>query len=132
MIAVLMSPARFMRRRKTRFSSSRGARLVMVSLQRNLPLTMRSKALRAAFGRVVEAGAEGDVVVVQAIGVEFDFGSGGASAEEVDGAAFADHVDGPLPGERGGDGFDGDIDAATLRSEGADVSHGIGIGGRSE
>jgi hypothetical protein len=50
MMAVLMSPARFMRRRKTRLSSESGARLVMVSEQRNWPLVIRSKALRAAAG----------------------------------------------------------------------------------
>jgi hypothetical protein len=77
----------------------------------------------------VEAGTEGDVVVVEAIGIELDFGACGASAEEVDGAAFADHVDGPLPGEGGGDGFNGDVDAAALRSEGADCGDGVGIFG---
>ncbi len=63
-------------------------------------------------GRVVEAGLERDVVVVQAVGVELDVGSGGASAEEVHRAAFAHHVDGPLPGGGRGDCLDGDIDAA--------------------
>ena len=37
-MAVLMSPARFINRRKTRLSSVKGARLVMVSLERNRPL----------------------------------------------------------------------------------------------
>jgi hypothetical protein len=78
---------------------------------------------------VVEAGAKVDVVVVQAVGIEFDFGAGGGAAEEVDGATFANHVDGPLPCDRLGDGFDGNIDAAALGSESTDGGYGIGVGG---
>ena len=40
---------------------------------------------------VVKGGAQGDVAVVDAIGVERDVGADGASAEEVDRAAFAHH-----------------------------------------
>ena len=73
----------------------------------------------AGCGRVVEAGLEGDVAVVYAVGVELDTGAAGRAAEEVDEATFADHVDGPLP--RGGDGygFDDDVGAAVLGGEGA-------------
>jgi len=80
---------------------------------------MRSKALRAAAGGVVEAGAQGDVVVVQAIGVELYFGARRpVPRRKLTVAAFADHIDRPLPRERSGDGLDGDIDAATLRGVG--------------
>ncbi len=69
----------------------------------------------AAHGRcVMEGGAQRDVAVVNAVGVERDVGADGASAEEVDGAAFAHHLDGFFPGFGHADGFDGDIDAAII------------------
>ena len=58
---------------------------------------------------------QSDFRIVQAIGFELNFGPAGASAKEVDGAAFADHVDRPLPGFRLSDGFDHDVASALLR-----------------
>jgi hypothetical protein len=66
---------------------------------------------------------------VEAIGVEVDAGSGGASSEEIDGSAFADHIDRPLPGSWCGYGFNGDVDAAMFGREGAYGGDGIGGGG---
>ena len=63
---------------------------------------------------MVEGGSEVDVVVVEAIGVERDVSVGGAAAEEVDCAAFADEFDGLLPGLGHADGLNGDVDAAIL------------------
>src|ERR1700761_6337479 len=62
--------------------------------------------------RVMEAGLERDVVVVETVRVEFDFGSGGTTAEEVDHAAFADHFYRLLPCCRDGDSFDRYVNAA--------------------
>ena len=63
---------------------------------------------------VMEAGLAGDFGVVQQGGIQVHLALIGAAAEEVDGAAAADHVDGPLPGLRLADGFDGDIHAAPV------------------
>ena len=75
------------------------------------------------FWSVVERRFQGDFGVVQAIGLELHLGSAGASAEEIDGAAFADHVDGPLPGFGAADGFDHHVASALLRRERADGVH---------
>src|SRR5216684_1048074 len=48
--------------------------------------------------RVMERGLERDLGVMQPVGVELNFGAAGAAAEEIDGAALADHFNGPLPG----------------------------------
>ena len=75
--------------------------------------------------RVVEGGAQRDVAVVNAVGVERDVGAHGASAEEVDGAAFAHHFDGFFPGFGDADGFNGDIDAAIFGRESASFADGL-------
>ena len=72
------------------------------------------------FRRVMERGLERNLGIVQTVGIELHFGTAGASAEEVNGAAFADHFDGPLPGFGAAHGFDDYITAALLRSKGAD------------
>ena len=77
------------------------------------------------FRRMVERGFQGDFGVVQAIRLELHLGSAGASAEEVDGSALADHVDSPLPGFRLAYGFNNDIAAALLRGERADGIHNV-------
>src|SRR5579862_213034 len=82
------------------------------------------------FRRVVERRFQCDFGVMQAIGFELHFGAAGASTEEVDGAAFADHVDGPLPGFGAAYGFDHYVAAALLRRERADgVDHVRNLGG---
>src|SRR5579864_5634538 len=82
---------------------------------------------------MVERCLEGDFGVVQAIRLELNLGSAGASAEEVDSAALTDHVDSPLPGFWLADGFDDDIAAALLRGERADGIHHIGrLGGLND
>src|SRR5579864_3959432 len=77
------------------------------------------------FWRVVERRFQRDFGVVQAIGLELHFGSTGASAEEIDGAAFPDHVDSPLPGLRAADRFDYHIAAALLWGDCADGFHHV-------
>ncbi len=72
------------------------------------------------FRRVVERGFQSDFGIVQAIGFELHFCSTGAAAEEVHGAAFADHVDGPLPRFRLADGFDDHVATALLGRKRAD------------
>ena len=91
-------------------------------------LFCRDQAEGAAncFRRVVERCFQSDFGVVQAIGLELHFGSTGAAAEEVDGAAFADHIDGPLPGFGTAHGFDHNIASALLRRKRADGVDYIG------
>ena len=85
------------------------------------------------FRRVVERCFQSDFGVVQAIGFELHLGAAGASAEEVDGAAFADHVDGPLPSFGTADRFDDHVAAALLRRERADgVDHVWNLGGLND
>src|SRR5260370_22842880 len=42
-------------------------------------------------------GLQSDFRVVQAVGIELNLAAFGAAAEEIDGAAFADHFCGPSP-----------------------------------
>jgi hypothetical protein len=67
----------------------------------------------------MEAGLEGNVAVVEAVGIELHLGAAGRATEEVDETAFANHVDGPLPCGGDGYGFDDDIGTAALRGKGA-------------
>src|SRR5216684_741240 len=69
------------------------------------------------FRRVMKCGLERDLRIVQAIGIELDFGAAGASAEEVYGAAFADHFHRPLPSFGTAHRFDDNIATALLRGE---------------
>ena len=65
----------------------------------------------AADGRgMVEGRAQGDVAVVNAIGIERDVGAHGASAEEVYRAALAHQFDRFLPSLWNTHGFNGNID----------------------
>ena len=77
----------------------------------------QAKGAAHGFGRVVERGLERDLGVVQAVGIDLDFGAAGTAAEEVNGASFANHGDGPLPSFGPAYGFDDDIAAALLRRE---------------
>ena len=80
----------------------------------------------AADGRgVMEGGAQGDVAVVDAVGVERDTGADGASAEEVDRAAFAHHFYRFLPCLGNADGFNGDIDSTIIGRESASFADGF-------
>ena len=75
--------------------------------------------------RVVKGGFERQIAVVKAVGVEAHFGSRFRAAEEVDYAAIANHGDGLFPGFREGDGFDGDIYAALLGGQAANIGDGV-------
>ena len=75
---------------------------------------------------VVEAGLEGEVGVVDEVGVERDGGAAGRAAEEVDEAALARHLHGPLPGFGSSDGFEDDVGAAAFGGEGAGGGDGVG------
>ncbi len=66
------------------------------------------------------------------VGVEGDGGAAGRAAEEVDEAAFARHLDGPLPGFGSGDGFEDDVGAAAFGGEGAGGGDGVGDVGDAE
>src|SRR5271168_5524790 len=80
----------------------------------------RDQTEGAAYGfrRVMERGLQRDLGVVQAAGIELNLGSAGAASEEVYGAAFADHLDGPLPGFGTSHGLDHYIATAFLRGQG--------------
>ena len=65
--------------------------------------------------RVMERGLQRQLVIVQALRIQRDRGPAGATAEEVDGAAFAHHVDGPLPGLRAAYRLDDHVATACLR-----------------
>src|SRR5262245_36802138 len=58
---------------------------------------------------------------MQAIGVDLNFGSSRASAEEVDHAPATHHVHSPLPCQRTSHGFDHDIGAAAF----GQADHGV-------
>ena len=83
-------------------------------------------------GGVVKAGFEGEVGVVDEVGVERDGGATGRAAEQVDETAFARHLDGPLPGFGRGDGFEDDVGAAAFGGESAGGDDGIGDIGDAE
>src|SRR4029077_14166434 len=73
---------------------------------------------------------ERDFGVVKPAGFELNLGSARAAAEEIDSAALADHVYGPLPGFGFADSFNHDIASAFLRRECANsVDHIRGLGG---
>ena len=81
---------------------------------------------------MVEAGFEGEAGVVDEVGVERDSGAAGRAAEEVDDAAFASHLDGPLPGFECCYGLEDDVGAAALGGEGARCGDGVGDVGDAE
>src|SRR5580658_6203918 len=73
----------------------------------------------------MEARLAGDFRIVQQRGIEIDGAVVGTAAEEIDDAAAAHHVDGPLPGLGFTDGFDGNIGPAAARQF-ANLSDGVG------
>jgi len=80
----------------------------------------------AAHGRgVVEGRAKSDVAVVNAIGVQVDVRADCAAAEEVNRAAFSNHLEGFFPGFRNADGFNGDVDTAIVGRESARFADGF-------
>src|SRR5581483_3346695 len=85
----------------------------------------QSERLAHALRSVVEGGLERDLGIMQPVGIQVDLGSRGAPAEEVDGAAFAHHVDGPLPGFRAADGLDDHVGATALRRKRAHRLDGV-------
>src|SRR5262245_22296846 len=52
--------------------------------------------------------------IMEAVGVKFDFGSCGATTEEVDRSPFANHVHSPLPRLGPSYGFDGHVSSASI------------------
>src|SRR5258708_3849459 len=78
----------------------------------NLLFSDQGEGLADAVGRVMEGRLESDFGVVQAIGVEFDLRAFGASAEEVDSAALANHFRGPDPCFRAAHSLNHDVGAA--------------------
>ena len=93
------------------------------------PLAMSCESFAADGGRVMEGGAQRDVAIVDAVGIESDLRVGGAAAEEVDRAALAHQLDGFLPGFGRADGLNGDVDAAIFGGEGARFADGLANGG---
>src|ERR1019366_3042732 len=73
----------------------------------------------------MEGGLQRQLVIVQALRIQRDRSPAGATAEEVDGAAFAHHVNGPLPGLRAAYGLDDHIATASLGGKPAHRLHGI-------
>src|SRR5947199_4140823 len=71
---------------------------------------------------MVEGGFQRDLRIVQAVGIKLDLGAAGASAEEVHGATFTNHVDSQLPGFRTTHGFDDNVAAALI---GRECPHGF-------
>src|SRR5256885_11192915 len=73
----------------------------------------------------MEGSFEGDLRVVEKLSIEFHFGTAGASAEEIDRAALANHVNRPLPCLRTAHGLDYHIRSTLLRREHANSADGI-------
>src|ERR1700735_1818937 len=72
----------------------------------------------------MEARLAGDFRIVQQRGIEIDCAVVRTTAEEIDDAAAAHHVDGPLPGLRFADGFNSYIGPAPA-GQVANLGHGI-------
>ena len=114
MIAVFRWPLWLIRWRITSSRLASGSSLLTKTVAVMWPRADQVERLPDVGRRVMEAGLAGDFGVVQQGGVQVDLALVGAAAEEIDGAAAAHHVDGPLPGFRLADRFDGDIDAAPV------------------
>src|SRR3984957_11848540 len=71
----------------------------------------------------MEGGAQSDVAIVDAIGIESDVGVGRAAAEEVDGAALADELHRLLPCFGSAHCFNRDVDTAIAGSERASFAN---------
>src|SRR4029077_8915699 len=75
----------------------------------------QSKSAAHGLGGVMESGLKGNLRVMQAVGVELDFGTAGAASEEVYVATFAYHFNRPLPRFRSAHRLDHDVATALLR-----------------
>src|ERR1700761_9014025 len=74
---------------------------------------------------VMEGGAHGDVVVMDAIGVQRDSRILGWTTKEVDNTAFANELDSFFPCFRDADGFNGDVYTAIVGRESASLLDGL-------
>src|ERR1700746_2370983 len=66
---------------------------------------------------MVEGGFQRDLGIMQAVGIKLNLGAIGASAEEVYGSAFTNHIDSQLPGFRATYRFDDNVAAALVGRE---------------
>src|ERR1700683_3900059 len=125
MIAVLMSPPRFSMWRSTLCTLDSGGA--------NFLGRDQAKGAAHRLRRVMERGLQRDLGIVQTVGIELHFGPAGASAEEIYGAAFANHLDCPLPGVRTTHRFYHYVTAAFLRSQRANrLAHIRHLGGLND
>ncbi len=85
---------------------------VVVAL--NFAFGDQGKCLADTFRRVMERCLERDFRIVQPLGIEFHFGAIRTTTKEIDGAAFADHINRPLPSRWTTHAFDNDIRAALV------------------
>src|ERR1700685_3863209 len=69
------------------------------------------------FRRVMEVSLQGHFRIVQALRIELDFSAAGTTTEEIHGAAFAHHIDRPLPSLGAPHRFDHNIATAFLRAQ---------------
>ena len=83
-------------------------------------------------GSVMEAGLEGEVRVVDKVGIKANGGTVRRAAEKVDEATFARHLDGPLPGFGSCYSFKDDVGATAVGGEGSGGGDGVGYLGDTE
>ena len=95
------------------------------------PAGNQIERLAADVRGVMEGGAQRDVGVVNAVGVERDVRAHGASAKEVHRPALAHHFYRFFPRFGHADGLNGDVDAAIVRGERAGFADGIADAGES-
>src|SRR5882724_2587274 len=74
---------------------------------------------------VMERRLEGDLGIVKPVGVNLHFGACWAPTEKVHGAAFAGHVDSPLPSLRSAHRFNDHIDPTAAGGQSTNRVHGI-------
>src|SRR5205814_3842995 len=79
-------------------------------------------------GSMMERSFQSDLRIVESLCIKFQFGTAGASSEEVDRAAFAYHIHSPLPRLRASHGFNYNVRSALLRREGTDSTDRISDG----
>ncbi len=96
-MAVLISPLRFSMWRKHMMQAGKRRFAGNVIGGANLLFRNQGKCLAHGLRCVMESRFQRHFRIVQAIGVELHLGAAGASSEKVDGAAFAYHVNRPLP-----------------------------------
>ena len=77
----------------------------------------------------MEGGAQGDIAIVNAIGVESDMRGGSTATEEIHSAALAHHLDRFFPCFGDPYSFNGDIDAAVLWRERTRFANGFANAG---